>query len=305
MLNVYFCGGCGVNVGKQLKDMDVNSYFIDTSESNLKNVDEDNIFLVQGTDGAGKLRSKSFESFNGLEEEVLIKFKPSKELNLVVSSLSGGSGGILASILAKKLIKDGSNVIIIGIDSKHSIIELENSIKTLKTYKAVSDSIKKNVTIYHVENNSRKEADQQVIRFIALMSLLVNKSLTEEFDTTDLNHFINLDKVTDNRPTVGVIDISPNEEIIPVKNTTIVGTILLTSSLDSTISEAKPEYLSTCIVTDKNYKNEDIRIDNVYGKLAIIIDELEKEVSSLRDNKRINKHKDVEVTGATEEGILL
>jgi len=305
MVNVYWCGGAASNISKSVKDLDVNSFCIDTSVSNLKGIDDSTVYLVQDIDGAGKLRSKSYESFNGLEEEVLVKFKPSKDLNIVVSSLSGGSGAIISSIVAKKLITEGFNTIIIGIDSKHSIIEIENSIKTLKSYKGISDTSKKSVTVYYVENTSRKEADQQVIRFINLMSLLTNKALTEEFDTTDLHHFINPEKVTDNKPTVGIIDISANEEIVPAKNTTIVSTILLTSSHESTISEIKPEYLATCIVTDKNYKNEDIRIDNIYGSLGIIIDGLEKEVTVLKDNKRINKHKDIEVTGATNEGIIL
>ena len=306
-LNIYFCGGAATNISKSIHDnADINMYCIDTSASNLKGVsNKENVYLVENVDGAGKLRTKSYESFNGLEEEVLIKFKPSKGLNLVVSSLSGGSGSIIAGILTKQLIKEGNNVIVVGIESKQSTIELENTIKTLKSYKGISDSTKKFLSVYYVDNKSRKEADLEVLRFITLASTLVDKSKTEEFDTADLHHFINPDKVTDNKYTVGMIEITPNEESHQTKDITVVSTVLLTNNPDSTLQGVRPEYLATCLVTDENYGNSDIRIDNVLGKLSIVINQLESELSDMKDNKRVNKHKDIEVSDTTDEGLVL
>lgn len=74
---------------------------------------------------------------------------------------------------------------------------------------------------------------------------------------------------------------------------------------NSSISQATPEYLSTCIVTDPNYNNEDIRMDNVLGKLALIVEGLEKEIKDHQDHKRINKYRELEVTASNEDGIVL
>lgn len=304
MLNVYCCGGAGSNVGKQITDLDVNVTFIDTSVSNLKGVDESKIYIIEGIDGAGKDRSITYEKFKN-PDEVLIRFKPSTALNVVISSLSGGSGSIIAPVLARELIKQGQNTIVIAIDSTSSVKEIDNCIKTLKTYKSFSNGAKKSISIYPISNASRKEADQRAIHFINMLALLVNKDHTEEFDTSDLRNFINFDNVTDNEANVSILDINANETIVPEKNTSIVSTILLTTDKNSTIKPVLPEYLSTCVVTDKNYKNEDIRIDNVLGKLSIILDTYEALKQECSDNKRINKFNDVEVEATTDDGAVI
>ena len=304
MLNVYCCGGAGSNVGKQITDLDVNVTFIDTSVSNLKGVDESKIYKIDGIDGAGKDRKITYENFKN-PDEVLIRFKPSLELNIVISSLSGGSGSIIAPVLARELIKQGHNTIVVAIDSTSSVIEIDNCIKTLKTYKSFSNGAKKSFSIYPIHNGSRKEADGRAINFINLVSLLVNKEHTEEFDTSDLRNFINFDNVTDNEPNVSIIEINANENIVPEKNTSIVSTILLTTDKNSTIKPVIPEYLSVCVVTDKNYKNEDIRIDNTLGKLALIVEGYEAQKKECSDNKRINKFNDVSVEATTEDGAVI
>jgi hypothetical protein len=305
MLRIYFCGGAGSNLGKQIKDLDIQSCFIDTSTSNLKTVDLSQVYLMEGIDGAGKHRATTYECFKKSAEDVLIRFKPSEQLNVVVSSLSGGSGSVISPLLAKELISKGHNVIVIGVDSKNSVIELENSVKTLKSFKSISDTIKKSISLFYVENTSRKEADQRAIRFINLLSLLVNKQYTEEFDTSDLGNYISFDRVTNNPPSVSVIEINANEQIVPEKNTNIVSTILVTKDHNSSISQVTPEYLSTCIVTDPNYNNEDIRMDNVLGKLSLIVENLEKQIKEHADNKMINKFRELEVETSNDDGMVL
>lgn len=66
-----------------------------------------------------------------------------------------------------------------------------------------------------------------------------------------------------------------------------------------------PEYLSTCVVTDPNYQCEDIRINNLLGKLSVIVDNLEKLIATFKDNKRVNRHKDLEVVGSNKDDIVL
>lgn len=302
---IYACGGTGVNIGKQITDLDIQVNFIDTSESNLKAIKSQDIFLVEDMDGAGKHRATTYNKFKDIAEDVLIKLKPSNTLNVVVSSLSGGSGSILAPMITKQLIETGLNTIAIGIDSKNSLIELDNTIKTLKTYKSISDTVKKAISLYYIENTIRRKADEEAINFINLLALLIDKYNTEEFDTSDLKNFINFDKVTDNAPSVSIIDVSANTEITPEKNTVVVSSILVTKDKHTTIKPVIPEYLSTCIVTDPNYRVEDLRINNTLGKLSIIVDNLEKQIKEYQDNKKINKFKEIENIESNSDGIVL
>ena len=305
MISVFACGGCGTNIARQISDLDIEVNYIDTSTSNLKGVKSDNIFVLENIDGAGKDRSKTYEHFKDIADDVVIKFKPSSSLNVVVSSLSGGSGSIIAPLVTKELIRQGHNTIVIAIDSKHSVKELDNTIKAFQTYKSISNGIKKAISIFYIENSNRKESDNKAVWFINLLSLLVNKDQTEEFDTTDLTNFINFDRVTDNAPTVSILEVNENETITPEKNTTIVSSILLTTDKHSVIKPVVPEYLSTCVVTDPQYKNDDIRVDNILGKLSIIVDEMERQHKEHKDNKKVNKFKELEVQGSNSDDVVL
>ena len=66
-----------------------------------------------------------------------------------------------------------------------------------------------------------------------------------------------------------------------------------------------PEYLAHCIVTDVNYSNDDMRIDNIIGLLGIILNDLETQVKQLEDKKQINKVKDVEVQPTNSDGLVI
>lgn len=90
MLKIYSAGGAGTNVAKQVNDLDVEVCYIDTSMSNLKGIDSNEVFILEGMDGAGKNRALTYEGFKDVANEVLIRFKPSEQLNVVISSLSGG-----------------------------------------------------------------------------------------------------------------------------------------------------------------------------------------------------------------------
>ena len=58
-------------------------------------------------------------------------------------------------------------------------------------------------------------------------------------------------------------------------------------------------------MTDPQYNNEDIRVDNILGKLSIIVDDMERELKELQDNKKINKFKELEVQGSNSDDIVL
>lgn len=208
--------------------------------------------------------------------------------------------------MSKELIKRGHSTIVIGIDSSSSVIELNNAVKTLKTYKSISDTLKKPVSMYRIHNSSRRDADMRAMQFISLLSLLIDKNATDEFDTSDLKSFIYFDKVTDNQPTMSILEVSPNDESPAEKGTSIIATILVTKDNASTIKANTPEYFATCVVSDPSYDNADIRVNSVLGKLSNIIDGLQLEIKTLMDTKRVNKFKDIPVDDCdNEHGVVL
>lgn len=212
---------------------------------------------------------------------------------------------MLSPVITRELLKRNLNTIVIGVNSKHSVKEMDNTIKTLKTFKSISSVTNKPVALYYIENDNREKADKEAIYFINTLLLLLDKYNTEELDVSDVDHFLDYAKVTSNSPSVGIIEVTDNNPFTAEKNTSIVGSILLTTNRGNTIKEPTPEYAATCIVTDPQYNNSDIRINNVLGKFALIIDELESSIQKHHDDKKINKIKEVEVKASTDDGIVL
>ncbi len=304
-LTVFAVGGTGANIAKRIGDLDINVVFVDTSESNLKSVTTNNVFLVEGMDGAGKKMADTYENFKDIATDVFLKHPPSEFLNVVIGSLSGGSGSVMGPLLASHLVDSGKNTVAIGVVSEQSTTEIDNAKKSLRSYRGRVNAIEKPISLFYVEGNTRSEADKTALHLINLLALLVDKKHTEEFDTADLKSFLFFDRVTDNAPTVAILDVMPNEAFNPEKGTSVVGTILMTKDSGARIEPVLPEYMSTCLVTDPAYKNEDIRINSVLGKFSLILDNLENKLKTQSDTKHLNKVRDVEVKPTRDDGMCV
>jgi hypothetical protein len=98
-LNLYACGGAGVNIGMNfLKYMgktaegfaEIKPIFIDTSKSNThSSISIENLYLLDGLDGSGKKRDSNYEAISECSKEILHQFKPA-DVNVIVHSASGG-----------------------------------------------------------------------------------------------------------------------------------------------------------------------------------------------------------------------
>jgi cell division GTPase FtsZ len=165
IINVYACGGAGINLGSQLvkfnnrKDpgfAELKTFFIDTSKSNIQsNIPEDNIYLVDGLDGSGKKRDTNYVALAECSKEILHQFKPA-DINIVLHSASGGSGSVIAPILVSELLSRKSLTIVILIGSTSSRIEAENTSKTLKSYEMISHKRNMPVIAAYKENSPSK-----------------------------------------------------------------------------------------------------------------------------------------------------
>lgn len=316
-LNVYCCGGAGINIGKSLDGTDdhLEVIYLDSSVSNIDKLDKDtNAFLIRDMDGAGKLRSKTYEAFKSEVEAALTKFKPSKGLNVVISSLSGGTGSVIAPLIARELIISGQTVIVIGIASTSSVIETENTIKAIKTYNNFSVQHGKPIAMFYCDHEVRSEADDTIKALMVSLSLITDKSRTREFDSTDLHHFINYNKVTSLPIGLSNLQISINNDdsVKLTDDAHLASTILITTDTDSVLSGEKPEYLATVIVTDENYLTKegntplDIRMDNIVGLLPSQLKSLEDDLEKAKDKVKTSHISKIELAESVDDsGMVL
>jgi len=312
-MNIYACGGAGINIAKKIKNGLANIYYIDTSTSNLKDItDRSKVYRVSGMDGAGKNFKLTYENFKDKGYEVLSEFTPSDKLNILLSSTCGGSGGMLSAILATELIRQKKPFVIIGVESFTSIKEMQNTLNLLKTYKGISAKHKANVCVLLESNediehgiiSNREKADKLAITAINVFALLTDRTRTEEFDNEDLNNFINFDKVTNNEPAATTLVICNNEKTLQTSNTYVAAMIHITSKRDRSVVGDLPDYLCTCIVTDPEVGDVDYRIDNVVGGIDERIRYYEKRIAQINEKKNFKTMKEVEID-ANEDGFVL
>lgn len=204
VVTIYSCGGAATNIVKDIPQViddhtaNLCPYYIDTSASNLRRakVPAENVYLFEGVDGSGKIRSENYELISKNILKILQQFKPSK-FSVVVHSASGGSGSVIASSLVAELRSRGEQVVVITIGSTDSQIEIENTIKTLKSYESIAAKLDKPIIMHYLENSQetkRSDVDQMVSQTIAALLLLFS-GMNEEMDTADLRSWMNHPKL--------------------------------------------------------------------------------------------------------------
>ena len=206
-VSIYACGGLGCNLLKALpivteQDIglaNVSRYYIDTSMSNLHDLSENdkpNTYLFEGIDGSGKIRKENHELISKSTLSILQEMKP-EDFSILISSASGGSGSMISSAILSELLKRNKLVVSIVVGSTNSHIEIENTIKTLKTYDNISAKLNKTIAVHYLENSrsiKREEVDKTalsaVIGFLTLFS-----GNNAELDTADLKNWLHHDKL--------------------------------------------------------------------------------------------------------------
>lgn len=227
VLRLYSCGGAGINIGSRLEhhaDADNPGYakldtcYIDTSSSNLNtNIPEDKTYLIRTTDGgghvdgSGKFRAENYPHIVASIKNILLTFAPGT-INVVVSSGAGGSGPVIATSLVYELIARGELVIGVVVGSSDTLIEINNTLKTIKSYEAVVRNHRVPVTIAYIHNTDkgRQDADEKVQLLIGALSALFSRQ-NAELDTKDLAHWLNYHKVTSYEPTLSALTVCTND----------------------------------------------------------------------------------------------
>lgn len=203
--------------------------YIDTSKSNLigKKIDDAHTYFFEGMDGSGKVRAANFEEISKNALAILQKFKPT-QFNIVVHTASGGSGSVLGPVIVSELKARGEQVIVITVGSTDTRIEIENTIKTLKSYESIAALRKSPVVMHYVQNTeefSRQIVNKQVKYAISLLCGLFSGQ-NEELDTADLKNWMEYLKFSG-----GAAQLSSLNFVTQQKSPDTYGTIVSVATL--------------------------------------------------------------------------
>ena len=308
-IRIYFNGGCGVNVGKLLlprlsEDMKQLPYaeilpaFIDTSRANLDSAtsNQDLCFLLQDKDidGSGQIRRTNAAFMNEALPQILSNFPPA-DLNIVVSSTSGGSGSTLSPMLTGALLRGGHQVLAISVTGSNTYNEYDNTVNTFKSYAMIAQANKQAIPMAVLRNapdRKHSEINAQAVSIISTLAVLFSRNNTG-LDKADLKNWVNLAacRVT-NQPGVYMFNlhvgkIAPSDDEIPVSVATMAMEDMNTDAgvmvEYQTVGLLKPEYASQVQL------NEPVHFVISDGVIKRIVDAMTGKLQELKDAEHNRK----------------
>lgn len=194
------CGGCATNIMKTfLKenhrfDENVGIKVIDTSLSNVNGLDKAVEFLPINGLGSGKDRAKNFNSIKEYLDVHPELTKEAPDISVLVFATGGGSGSIIAPLLAQKILHNTNKaVLLVGVLDASSERDCINTINTLKSLSGLAKEHNLYFPIVLFDNGTgagrfkvNKAASMRIAQFCDLMT----SREIEEFDYTDRMNFI-------------------------------------------------------------------------------------------------------------------
>src|ERR1035437_351589 len=277
-ISIYACGGCGINIIQHFEPFrnrsedglaDIDICYIDTSRSNMKpTIATEDTYLLDGLDGSGKVRAENHLAIGECVLDILQSHKP-QDLSIVISSTSGGSSDLIAPSLVSELLTRGCPVIVFMVGSTDSRIELENTIKTMKSYESIAKMRKMPVPAMYFENSKatpRLQVDKQIqISIVNLAALLSRQN--HELDSADLANWLNYTKVTEYQPHLVMLEFF--NELVDVQKPIVVISVATLSVKDA---ETTPGHVVEyqCV----GYMDEEVmkKIQSKYPLHAAIMD---------------------------------
>lgn len=303
---IYACGGCGINISSWFEQYrskapnigfaSINPVYIDTSKSNItKTLNTDHTYTIEGLDGSGKVRRENAQIISQHVRDILNKFKPG-DLSIVVSSMSGGSGSVIAPSIVSELLERGQPVVVCSVSSTDSRIEIENTITTLKSYESIANMRATPVNMIYRENSlavKRSEVDKQIQGEIAKLAALFSRQ-NKEMDSSDLVNWLNFTKVTSYPPKLTFMDFY-SDKVMDLKYGSVVSVATLAKKEHNTFTGQTVEYQCVGYPEEENSKDLDLKQALHYVLLEGVFDQIFKDLSkSLKElddlkNARINK----------------
>lgn len=198
-------GGAGINLARALiaahpktapGHAELEIAMVDTSDSNISE-DEKGVYIIDGKHGSGKVRATNAEPTMENVAPILETFKPS-EFTVVIHSSGGGSGSVIGPLLAKAILERGKHVIVMIIGATTSLIEVKNTLNTIRTYNAFSQELGRTIPTFFLENGkdqTRAEVDATFLSYVQWLALILSGQ-NHGLDTEDVSNFLDIEKVS-------------------------------------------------------------------------------------------------------------
>lgn len=197
-VSVIAAGGCGQNILKSILksnpqfDVEIGYRIIDTSASNVNGLNGIPFDAI-GELGSGKDRGKNLDAIQKYIDTHPDLFKQASDITFILFSLAGGSGSVIAPLLAHRILRNSNRcVVLVGVVDSSSERDCINSINTVRSFASSAEKNGHYFPIMLFNNHGvgrfavNKTAAQRVIEMI---DLLTSKEI-DEIDYNDKMHYL-------------------------------------------------------------------------------------------------------------------
>lgn len=218
-VTIYALGGCGINIvlkamsevipKNQTGIADINYVLADTTTSNLPVEtlnDDTKIYLVPGTNGAGKDKKVTYHNFKPYLNS-FIETYTSGYYNILVSSMSGGTGPVMMFMLLDEFMKRNIPTICILVGNADNLQEAENTQKTMLQLKKLAKDHNKPVPACMFFNDFKADKQQNHIDYIDNQAIVSIQALAmllsgqnKAVDNKDITHWLHYNKLRSEIP---------------------------------------------------------------------------------------------------------
>ena len=192
-------GGCGTNIMKSLLksnvtfDGKIRHMVIDTSHSNAQMLPSSVEVHSIGDLGSGKDRAKNVGAITKYLDNHKNFVSEAADVTIILFSMAGGSGSVIAPLLAHRLMRHSERaVILIGVADASSKRDCLNTIMTIKSLSkfAIDNKYYLPLMLFSNIEVGRVAVNRTIkSRLIELIDMLTNKSI-EEIDYTDKLNYL-------------------------------------------------------------------------------------------------------------------
>jgi hypothetical protein len=135
-ISIIGTGGAGkvaaIRCSKMVQPTYTQIVTIDTSGSDIP-VENVTSLKIKNLNGSGKLRRENIEDITNFVNNFASKEDSFSDVNIIISSYSGGSGSTLCPLLVDEILRKGKIAIVIGIIDTDSEIDTVNTFNTFRS----------------------------------------------------------------------------------------------------------------------------------------------------------------------------
>ncbi len=309
-ITVYACGGTGINIGNLIETnlanfnedatprAEIIVYYVDTSASNSKHKNIENVYLFDGMDGSGGWRTRNKDEIADYIPEIFAKMPPGN-LSIVIHSASGGSGSVIGPMIAAKLLEKEKAVIDVVILSAESSIHVKNTVEVLETLEGISQYNKRVLPVLLCDNtqDSEDKINNGVFASVYSLAVLFSGDL-ERLDSADLDNWINFDKVTTHPCGAVLLDILSGETAFDKKD--VVCSVASIVKDSSGAYAEFVEYKTMGILKDKGSSSSNLHFLLIDGPIL----RAHKKFNDMKEEKKnlsVSRPKRVSIAGDVKQ----